>query len=187
MNGFALYSGANIGLTYDCKSAQKSEKVLFYGGISSGKRKEDAHMRCGTENGKPLTDKEYQQQEVEQQEGIQNQAKALALKLARTYEELTRLLEQNPGGEAGDNGGHGQGRQGLPEAETVAEDGGHGSALPMGEAGRNELRVTADEAAHLLFCAHADGGSQGADAKAAAAGRRQRDPGWVDADTEGGD
>ena len=54
-----------------------------------------------------------------------------------------------------------QGRQGLPEAETEIEDGGHGPALPVGEAGRNELPVSADEAAHLLFCPHADGGGAG--------------------------
>ena len=33
----------------------------------------------------------------EEQERVQQQAEALALKLARTYEELTRLLERNPG------------------------------------------------------------------------------------------
>jgi hypothetical protein len=57
-------------------------------------------MAHGTVNGKPLMDKknqEYQQQEFEQQEGIQQRAKALAHKLAQTYEELTRLLERNPG------------------------------------------------------------------------------------------
>jgi hypothetical protein len=56
-------------------------------------------MACGTVNGKPLTTNEHedhQQRELEQQEGIQQQAKALALKLAQTYEELTRLLERNP-------------------------------------------------------------------------------------------
>ncbi len=56
-------------------------------------------MACGTVNGKPLTDKENQerqQQEVEQKEEVRQQAEALALKLARTYEELTRLLERNP-------------------------------------------------------------------------------------------
>ena len=56
-------------------------------------------MPCGTVNGKPLTTNEqedHQRQELEQQEGIQDRAKALALKLARTYEELTRLLERNP-------------------------------------------------------------------------------------------
>ena len=66
---------------------------------SSGKRKEDAPMAHGTVNGKPLTDRgnqEHQQQEVEQQEGIRDRAQALALKLAQTYEELTRLLERNP-------------------------------------------------------------------------------------------
>jgi hypothetical protein len=72
-------------------------------------------MPCGIVNGKQLTDKEnqeYQQQEttppsqeqarrgprgLEQQEEVQQRAKALALKLAQTYEELTRLLERNPG------------------------------------------------------------------------------------------
>jgi hypothetical protein len=57
-------------------------------------------MFCGIVNGKPLTDEEnqeYQQQELEQQEGTRQRAEALALKLAQTYEELTRLLERNPG------------------------------------------------------------------------------------------
>ncbi len=71
-------------------------------------------MANGIVNGKPLTDnenQEYQQQETtlpsqeharrgprqpEQQDDIQLRAEALALKLAQTYEELTRLLEQNP-------------------------------------------------------------------------------------------
>jgi hypothetical protein len=35
--------------------------------------------------------------EEHEQEGIQQRAEALALKLAQTYEELTRLLERNPG------------------------------------------------------------------------------------------
>ncbi len=124
---------------------------------------------------------------ADEQARVQQRAEALALKLAQTYEELTRLLERNPAMKRQITEGDGQGGQGLPEAETAAEDGGHGSALPMGEAGRNELPVTADEAAHLLFCPHADGGGAGADAEAAAAGGRQRDPGWADADTEGGD
>src|SRR5690349_7824830 len=72
-------------------------------------------MPCGTVNSKPLMDKEnqeHQQQrstplsqdpahegarEVEQQHQVQQRAEALALKLAQTYEELTRLLERNPG------------------------------------------------------------------------------------------
>src|SRR4051794_28503816 len=56
-------------------------------------------MAHGTVNGKPLTTNEHedhQQQELEQQEEVQQQASALAIKLARTYEELTRLLERNP-------------------------------------------------------------------------------------------
>src|SRR6266404_2423589 len=56
-------------------------------------------MVCGTVNGKPLTTNEHedhQQQEVQQQDQVKEQAEALALKLAQTYEELTRLLEQNP-------------------------------------------------------------------------------------------
>ena len=57
-------------------------------------------MAHGTVNGKPLTTNEhedYQRQELEQQEETQQRAEALALKLAQTYEELTRLLERNPG------------------------------------------------------------------------------------------
>src|ERR1051326_7558001 len=57
-------------------------------------------MAYETVNGKPLTDKgnqEHQQQEFEQQEQVKERAEALAVKLAQTYEELTRLLERNPG------------------------------------------------------------------------------------------
>jgi hypothetical protein len=57
-------------------------------------------MANGTVNGKPFTTNEHedpQQRELEQQEQVQEQAQALALKLAQTYEELTRLLERNPG------------------------------------------------------------------------------------------
>jgi hypothetical protein len=57
-------------------------------------------MANGTVNGKPFTTNEHedpQQRELEQQEHVQDQAQALALKLAQTYEELTRLLERNPG------------------------------------------------------------------------------------------
>jgi hypothetical protein len=57
-------------------------------------------MAHGTVNGKPLTTNDHeghQQRELEQQELIKDRAQALALKLARTYEELTRLLERNPG------------------------------------------------------------------------------------------
>jgi hypothetical protein len=65
--------------------------------VESGKKIRP--MAYGTVNGKSLTDKENkenQQHEFEQQEGIRYRAKALALKLARTYEELTKLLERNP-------------------------------------------------------------------------------------------
>ncbi len=57
-------------------------------------------MACGIENGKQLTDKEnqeHQHQELEEHDETRRQAEALALKLAQTYEELTRLLERNPG------------------------------------------------------------------------------------------
>jgi hypothetical protein len=57
-------------------------------------------MAHGTVNGKPLTTNEhedYQRRELEQQEEVQQRAEALALKLAQNYEELTRLLERNPG------------------------------------------------------------------------------------------
>ena len=56
-------------------------------------------MACGIVNGKGLTDNEnqdLQQRELEQQEQVQDRVQALAVKLARTYEELTRLLERNP-------------------------------------------------------------------------------------------
>ena len=56
-------------------------------------------MAQGTMNGKPFTTNEHeahQQREVEQHEGVQERASALAVKLAQTYEELTRLLERNP-------------------------------------------------------------------------------------------
>jgi len=57
-------------------------------------------MAHGTVNGKPLTtnkQEDHQQRELEQQEQVRQQADALAHKLAQTYEELTRLLERNPG------------------------------------------------------------------------------------------
>jgi hypothetical protein len=101
MNGFAIDSWANIGLKYDCGSLPENRKNCFSCGRKlSGKRKEDARMPCGTVNGKPLTDKEneeHQTQQLEQQEGIRQRAEALAHKLAQTYEELTKLLERNPG------------------------------------------------------------------------------------------
>src|SRR5260221_4954504 len=116
MNCFVIDSWANIGLKYDCRNVPKNQKKCFScGGKPSGKRKEDARMPCGIVNGKQLTDKEnqeYQQQEttsqsqeqarwasrqMEEHEQVKQRAEALALKLARTYEELTRLLERNPG------------------------------------------------------------------------------------------
>jgi hypothetical protein len=57
-------------------------------------------MANGTVNGKPFTTNEHedhQHRELEQQEQVQDRANALAFKLAQTYEELTRLLERNPG------------------------------------------------------------------------------------------
>jgi hypothetical protein len=51
-------------------------------------------------DGKQMSDTEHneqQRQELEAKERVHQQAEALALKLARTYEELTRLLERNPG------------------------------------------------------------------------------------------
>ena len=56
-------------------------------------------MANGTANGKPMTTNEqqdHQQLEVEEHEATQQRANALAVKLARIYEELTRLLERNP-------------------------------------------------------------------------------------------
>jgi hypothetical protein len=55
-------------------------------------------MAHGTVNGKPTNKHEdHQQQEFEQQEQVNDRAQALAHKLAQTYEELSRLLERNPG------------------------------------------------------------------------------------------
>jgi len=51
-------------------------------------------------NGKPLTtnkQQDHQQRELEQQEQVNDRMQALATKLAQTYEELSRLLERNPG------------------------------------------------------------------------------------------
>jgi hypothetical protein len=79
---------------------QKSKKRFSCDRKLSGRRKEDARMPCGTVNGKPLTDKEteeHQQQQVQEHEQVKQRAEALALKLAKTYEELTQLLERNPG------------------------------------------------------------------------------------------
>ena len=56
-------------------------------------------MANGTANGKPMTTNEqqdHQRMEVEEHEATQQRANELAVKLARTYEELTRLLERNP-------------------------------------------------------------------------------------------
>jgi hypothetical protein len=56
-------------------------------------------MAHGAVNGKPLTtnkQEDHQRQELEEHEQVNERAKALALKLAQTYEELSRLLERNP-------------------------------------------------------------------------------------------
>src|SRR5438309_9728048 len=45
----------------------------------------------------PLSHGKPGQANSDEQERVQQRAEALALKLARTYEELTRLLERNPG------------------------------------------------------------------------------------------
>src|SRR5258707_13604345 len=96
---------------------RKIEKDAFTAAESSveGEKKMRA-MAHGIVNSKPLTDKEnqeYQQQEttppsqeqarrgpreLDQQEQVQQRAETLALKLAQTYEELTRVLEGSPRG-----------------------------------------------------------------------------------------
>jgi len=51
-------------------------------------------------NGKPLATnnhEDHQQRELDQQEQVNARMQALAHKLAQTYEELSRLLERNPG------------------------------------------------------------------------------------------
>jgi hypothetical protein len=52
-----------------------------------------------TEEGKtvPLVHGKMEQVNADEQEQVKKQAEGLALKLAKTYEELTRLLERNPG------------------------------------------------------------------------------------------
>jgi hypothetical protein len=61
--------------------------------------KERRAMAYWIVNGKQLTDKEYeehQRRQMEEQEEIRQRADALVQKLGQTYDELTRLLEQNP-------------------------------------------------------------------------------------------
>jgi hypothetical protein len=56
-------------------------------------------MAYETVNGKGLTNtenEEYQRQQLQEHEQVKQLAEALALKLAKIYEELTRLLERNP-------------------------------------------------------------------------------------------
>jgi hypothetical protein len=57
-------------------------------------------MAYETVNSKPLISKdseEHQRHELEEHKQVKQQAEALAIKLAQTYEELSRLLERNPG------------------------------------------------------------------------------------------
>jgi hypothetical protein len=81
-----------------CPKIGKSAFPAAESSVESGKKMRA--MPCGTVNGKPLTTNEHedhQRQELEEQEGIRQRAEVLALKLAKTYEELTQLLEKNPG------------------------------------------------------------------------------------------
>src|SRR5882724_4694591 len=95
-----------------CPKIGKSAFPAAESPVESGKKMRA--MACGIVNGKQLTDKEnqeYQQQEttppsqeqarrgprqMEEHQQVKERAEALALKLAQTYEQLTRLLEQNP-------------------------------------------------------------------------------------------
>ena len=122
-----------------------------------------------------------------QQAGEQQRAKALALKLAQTYEELTRLLERNPAmkreiteGKAKEDKVYQKLKQRLkmadmaPRCQWVRQDGTSCRSPQMKQ--------------HIYCFAHMQmAEARDSDAEAAAAGRRQRDPGWADADTEGGD
>ncbi len=117
----------------------------------------------------------------------QQRAEALALKLAQTYEELTRLLERNPGvkrqiteGEAKEDKVYQKLKQRLkmadmaPRCQWVKQDGTSCRSPQMKQ--------------HIYCFAHMQmAEARDADADATAAGRRQRDPGWADADTEGDD
>jgi len=147
-------------------------------------------MACGTVNDKPLTTNEHedhQQQEVEQQHEVQQQAEALALKLAQTYEELTRLLERNPGMKR-------QITEGATKEDKVYQKLQH--RLKMADMAPRCQWVRQDGTScrspqmkqHIYCFAH----MQMAEARELmlrlpASGGRQRDPSWVDADTEGGD
>jgi len=120
-------------------------------------------------------------------EQVRQRAEALALKLAQTYEELTRLLERNPGmkrqiteGESREDKVYQKLKQRLkmadmaPRCQWVRQDGTSCGSPQMKQ--------------HIYCFAH----MQMAEARALMlrlppAGRRKRDPGWVDADPEGGD
>jgi membrane protein involved in colicin uptake len=146
-------------------------------------------MAYWIKNGKQLTDneyEEYQRRQLEEQERVKQRTEALIQKLGQTYDELTRLLEQSPEA-ARQVAGETTKDKDLPAAEAEAGAGEHGPEMPMGEAGRDGLRVSADEEAYLLLCPHADDGSAGADAEIASAGGRKCDPGGADADTESDD
>src|SRR6202140_5233252 len=95
-----------------CPKNEKSAFPAAESPVESGKKMRA--MAYETVNGKPLTGKgnqEYQQQETsppnqeqawrthqfEEHEQARQRAQDLAVKLAHTYEELTRLLERNPG------------------------------------------------------------------------------------------
>ena len=135
----------------------------------------------------PLHESKTQRAQRKAKPRLRQRAEALAVKLAQTYEELSRLLERNPAmkrqmteGDAKEDKIYQRLKQRLkmadmaPRCQWVKQD---GTSVP----------VSADEAAHLLFCPQADGGSQGADADDSGGGRRQRDPGGADANTESAD
>ncbi len=139
-----------------------------------------------TEEGKavPLIDGRHV---ADEQEQVKKQADALAVKLARTYEELTRLLERNPAmkrditqGTTKEDKVYQKLKQRLkmadmaPRCRWVKQDGTSCRSPQMKQ--------------HIYCFAH----MQMAEARtllltAAAAGRRQCDPGGVDEDTEGDD
>jgi hypothetical protein len=100
MNGFALSFRAKIRVKYDCGSLPKNRKKCFpCSGKLGEKRKEDSAMAYWIVNGKQLNDKEYkefQRQQQEEQDRTRLRAEELVQKLGQTYDELTKLLEQNP-------------------------------------------------------------------------------------------
>jgi hypothetical protein len=71
----------------------------------------------------------------DEQERVQQRAQALAIKLAQTYEELTRLLERNPGVKRQEN------RNDSPQRTPMAQRENGPSALNARQSGMRWVEV----------------------------------------------